>query len=413
MLDTARSIRDFKIELVGPPADDLTLQVKNILSTGPQFRAKVCVNSVPHLYITAEDLDSRNSGYGLIYRLEVPPQYDQAVRSWSSKKQFNIHNGNFEPSLVTGEFRVAGSASKHQVDNWELTLPHLGEIEQRRYRNSREPSLLLSESAEAREIGQSSLGVFAAALSLGKGKIVNEDAVLVRAIPPVMPNRGESLLLAVADGMGGYPGAAYAARSVLRTLQVSDCKTELGSTIEQMGKDMYQLYVAVSERTESGLNTIVSEQMGAPVAAVQVFNDRCIFARRGDCRVLHVRFEDKLAKKIKINVTKDDKGKKGGVINPVTIDDGNPDREPNPAAINSIDMSLNDWLVVTTDGITKFLTNKEVARILIDADDPKQAIDQILNEVATKEQRSETNGDNQGVIVYRHGSQHGVGDPKR
>jgi serine/threonine protein phosphatase PrpC len=76
-------------------------------------------------------------------------------------------------------------------------------------------------------------------------------------------------------------------------------------------------------------------------------------------------------------------------------------------------MSLNDWLVVTTDGITKFLTNKEVARILIDADDPKQAIDQILNEVATKEQRSETNGDNQGVIVYRHGSQHGVGDPKR
>jgi protein phosphatase len=118
----------------------------------------------------------------------------------------------------------------------------------------------------------------------GAVRVANEDDYLLGA---VLPPRGETLLCAVADGMGGAAGGAEASRASLRALGAAVLDAESEAPIEQRLRDGFR---AAGVRVFEEANSVPAlRDMGTTLTALCLGPGHGWFGHVGDTRLYRLR----------------------------------------------------------------------------------------------------------------------------
>ena len=412
----AHQVREVPVEIANKDRLDVTQEIFTALSSGHDVQVSVTLNRKKYFTLTAErfgDVD----GYGLVFRLVVEPGKEERFDSFSGKRLRDLGD---ERAKYGGEQRLAGSRSRHWPDaksGEEVILPFLGDIELKREQLPVGPSnpfaaRILRDCNDAQTLqGACSCGEYLVSLSLGLGKEqiqggteINEDGVLYRLVPEAGED-GISLLGVVADGMGGHRGGQAAASSVLRSFAYADFSTsDLASVTSRVPYEMQKFREQLMTRPENGLGALIGSDMGAPFAAVRIFEDCFQAVRAGDCRIAH--FKQFGGQYICVWESEDqcckEEGREHIVYNAAALKHGNA-REFG-VLVEEFSISDGDYIVVATDGVWKRLKTEQVAKLLSQADSIKAFEEDLLGMLGMLELRGEV-ADNRGFFVHRHKKQ--------
>jgi serine/threonine protein phosphatase PrpC len=390
------------VEIAQRSPATVTSHILEKFCAGPGHDVAITVNGIRFLTIRVENL-SRMPGHGLVYRVLVEPGREGKVKSWTGDSDAGAQVVDVRRLPSTGSERIVGSVSRHQIgDDLVVVLPHLGRIELARAQlragadNPFEQVLLRDCAHASRGSLLSDSGECACSLSLGTKQGLNEDAVLVCGLPGD-PTKGPSLLGVVADGMGGYLGAQAAAGCVVGTFATADfTQATLLEVAQRLPTELKRLWDELRERPEPGVGSLISDRMGAPFAAVRIFDSSCQVLRVGDCRAALYRFA---SEGYRCQWSSDDQAYGHTVWNSVRLDGG----EPSEVVLEVEEHMLQngDYLVVATDGVWASLSTDEVRAIISRECGPSEVERGIIDAV-TRAEWHRGYADNRGLIVYRH-----------
>lgn len=202
----------------------------------------------------------------------------------------------------------------------------------------------------------------------------NEDCLLS------LPENG---LWLVADGMGGHEAGEVASAIVRDTV-----KSSIQSG-EKLSDAIQQSHQAVIHAVNNGIG---AAGMGSTVVAVRSDNQAYEVAWVGDSRAYLWSFEAGGGKLQQL--TTDHSYVQmllaSGVINEHEVDN-HPDKNVITQCIGSLDMETvqvdtlqgswqeNQWLLLCSDGLTDEVTDTDIATLLSNASNPKQAVNYLLN----------------------------------
>jgi serine/threonine protein phosphatase PrpC len=400
-----------EVEVAGKKEHQVTQEIKRALCSAPDVGVLIAVNRQVYFSLKAVDLSPNIDGHGLVYQITVSPDHEGDVQSFSRKELSEKVKRGLPCPRITGQMRLADSNSQHWVPGKDapVTLPFLGEIERARQDllagqlvgpPNRYSAKVFRDFGDMNPYyGRWNDSEFIASLSLGRNKTLNEDGLLCRILPAGKGLRDTFLAVAV-DGMTGHGGGVAAAGSVLRTFASGNFgQYNLENVAAQAPKDLEDLYQDVLARSDSGVSTLVTPDMGAPFAAVRVAGHGFQALRVGDCRIAHYRKSDQ--GEYSCVWVSEDQGFENVVYNPVSLEQG----RCRDLQLDSYYAQIrkDDYLVVATDGVWKRLRCDEIAQMLSDASTLCEAEENIKSEVTKREERH-SRSDNRGFILYRHGS---------
>jgi serine/threonine protein phosphatase PrpC len=416
MRDT-RAQRDLQsmeiaVEIAGKEPFEITRDILKAMCQYPDARVGVHVQGEKYFTLAVDGLSSREE-YGLVYRMFIEPGREEQVESFAGKEYRESRGRGHSRPCIRGTDRLVGSCSRHSIGKHKVILPFLGEIHVARRSMVTGPpnpfaaQIFCDHGDMPAFCSRWQHGEYATSISLGLNKEINEDGVMCRLLPE-SPKRGASLLGVVADGMGGEVGGQAAVLSILSSFATADFSefglTEAAATLPYHLKHLYR---DVLQRPEQGVTTLVGPNMGAPFAAVRIFDDKFEALRAGDCRIAHY---SPTSSGYSCVWSSKDQGIGSMVDNPVCLVRGEPSALELRPEFHQL--AHDDYVVVATDGVWKRLTLDMVGRILTQTSSAETAEGDILESIVLSEIETDAS-DNRGLIVYRHGVQEPRGNLRK
>lgn len=205
----------------------------------------------------------------------------------------------------------------------------------------------------------------------------------------IRPNNEDSLLCdeahhlyAVADGIGGLPGGAQASKAALETLTAWFTRNEAGAEIDYLGcleeinEVVFLLGRQLSPRHGIGTTLTVAHFHDETVHVVHVGDTVLFRLRAGELETLTV--EHNVENEMRARAAR---GEPVYALHEnraaLTRCVGQP--PPLEGDIISHEVMAGDRYLVCSDGITRGITPREIARHLADAADPQEACHTLVN----------------------------------
>jgi len=247
---------------------------------------------------------------------------------------------------------------------------------------------------------------FGARTDTGRVRETNEDSL--RYAP-------ETNLFILSDGMGGQASGEVASRLATDATLAHCLEAESNSALPLVGEPIEGVSEA-SNRLASAIrlaNRVVytasqqnSEQqgMGATVVAVWIKNDRMSVAHVGDSRVYRLRGgaleqltsdHSFVAEQVRRGLMTEGEAAQSKLQN-VLMRALGIDPEVEPDVTEELVME-GDTILLCSDGLTRELSDQQIAGVLTSIDDPEEAADRLI-ELANQT----GGGDNISAIVVRH-----------
>lgn len=206
----------------------------------------------------------------------------------------------------------------------------------------------------------------AAATDIGRVREGNEDSYLL-----------QDPLYAVADGMGGARGGEVASNLALDTIQrLFDAdEGSLTEQVEQANRAVFER--SQSDRTVSG--------MGTTLTAALVQGDRVRLAHVGDSRAYLLRDGE-------LTLLTEDHTLVHRMVVEGEISEAEAENHPHRSVITRalgvdaavlvdegiVEMRPGDRLLLCTDGLTGMVSDDEIASLLRETSDPRQAVERLV-----------------------------------
>lgn len=211
----------------------------------------------------------------------------------------------------------------------------------------------------------------------GKARARNEDAYLIRRQAWAGPDDPfEFVLLAVADGMGGYGGGAQASALCVRIIHSALAPLFESVLAGQCRPDQTaadQLRAALNKASQTvhaaAQADVRLKGMGAAVVAALLWQNSVVIGHVGDCRAYHFR-EGKLLQATKdqtlvqrmldLGTLKPHEAKQHAAKNELSQAIG---RRPDVTAdVSQLALRRGDWLILACDGLQEHLTHDDLRR---------------------------------------------------
>ena len=211
----------------------------------------------------------------------------------------------------------------------------------------------------------------AALTDIGRVRQNNEDRYI----------RDERLgLYGVADGVGGLPGGAEAAELALATLvkslQVSTEKSpDLAQLVRAANQAVYKLGSTISPRTGIGSTLTVGQIRGELLVVAHVGDSRCYFMRNGLLHPLttdHSVENEILARRARGETVYFHEGNRNALTRCIG--------QPPPLEVDIVTRNLlfGDRVLFCTDGITRLVSDEEIAEFLARPTGPDALLREII-----------------------------------
>jgi PPM family protein phosphatase len=237
-----------------------------------------------------------------------------------------------------------------------------------------------------------------AATDTGPVREQNEDAVLIsEPDPQLLETNG--LLLAVADGMGGYQRGEVASRIAVETLREIYYDSTIGEN--EIPDRLKRAFRTANERIyEDGSAEGQQNMMGTTLVAAVVKENDLTLANVGDSRAYLIRADranqvtqdhSLVAEQVAAGAMTADEARESQHRNIITRALGHRNR----VDVDIFEMRLlpDDRLVLTSDGLHDYVTEEELARISI-----TKSADEAARELISMAIENQTN-DNVSVLV--------------
>ncbi len=237
-----------------------------------------------------------------------------------------------------------------------------------------------------------------AATDTGPVREQNEDAVLISEPDPKMLETN-GLLLAVADGMGGYQRGEVASRIAVETLKEVYYESPIGEN--EIPDRLKRAFRTANERIfEDGSAEGQQNMMGTTLVAAVVKNNDLTLANVGDSRGYLIRANQAnqitqdhslVAEQVAAGAMTADEARESQHRNIITRALGHRNR----VDVDIFEMRLlsDDRLVLTSDGMHDYVTDDDLARIPL-----AKSADEAARELITMAIENQTN-DNVSVLV--------------
>jgi PPM family protein phosphatase len=237
-----------------------------------------------------------------------------------------------------------------------------------------------------------------AATDTGPVREQNEDAILISQPEPDMLE-SNGLLLAVADGMGGYQRGEIASRIAVETLKAVYYESPVGET--DIPDRLKRAFRQANERIfEDGSAEGAQNMMGTTLVAAVIRNNDLTIANVGDSRGYLVRASrptqvtqdhSLVAEQVAAGAMTLEEARESQHRNIITRALGHRDR----VDVDIYEMRLlpDDRLVLTSDGLHDYVTDEDLVEILMD-----KPADDAARELIALAIENQTN-DNASVVV--------------
>jgi serine/threonine protein phosphatase PrpC len=389
------------VEIADRDYREVSKEILKAFCSVPEVSVVVKSSGEKYFTIFAEALSTRYDS-ALAYRLIIEPGRESDVESLSGKKYFDPERGDLVRARIRGKERLVGGGTHHWIGEDGVVLPFLGDIYLNRAGMMMGPPspfaahVFCDHGDMSPYVSAWTHGEYAASISLGLNKELNEDGVMCRLLPGSAID-GDSVLGVVADGLGLYAGGQLAAMLVLEVFGKADYSIDnLQDVAARLPADLKELHDEVMRRQEDGVKSLVGPCMGAPFAAVRIFQGEFEALRAGDCRIAHYKMD---GSQYICDWYSMDERMGSTVYHAACLVDGEPQRVH--AISRRFSLGDGDYLVVATDGIWDSLKVKHVAQILSTTESVEEAHMGILRATAAKEIQTKYS-DNRGLFVYRH-----------
>ncbi|MDW8059186.1 MAG: protein phosphatase 2C domain-containing protein [Thermomicrobium sp.] len=220
--------------------------------------------------------------------------------------------------------------------------------------------------------------VVGAATDPGPVREQNEDAVLV--VDPASPEAQENgVLLAIADGMGGYRGGEVAAHLAIETLREEFYAAPV--EVAEIAKRLQQAFRRANERILQEWQPHGEEQlMGTTLVAAVIRGDSLVVANVGDSRAYLVRARrptritrdhSLVAEQVEAGLMTQEEARGSSYRNVITRALGY--RPKVEVDIFELRLMSDDRFVLTSDGVHDVLTDEEIASVALAAEPERAA----------------------------------------
>ncbi len=217
-----------------------------------------------------------------------------------------------------------------------------------------------------------------AATDPGPVREQNEDAVLVT--DPASPEAQENgVLLAVADGMGGYRGGEVAAHIAVDTLREEYYAARVEPA--EIAKRLQQAFRRANERILREWEPHGEDQlMGTTLVAAVIRGDALVVANVGDSRAYLVRARrptritrdhSLVAEQVEAGILTQEEARESSYRNVITRALGY--RAKVDVDVFELSLMSDDRIVLTSDGVHDVLPDEEIASIVLSADPERAA----------------------------------------
>ncbi|MFI5358035.1 MAG: PP2C family protein-serine/threonine phosphatase [Opitutales bacterium] len=193
--------------------------------------------------------------------------------------------------------------------------------------------------------------------------------------------RDEKLgLYGVADGVGGQPGGAEAAElalaSLVKSLQTGTEKyPDLAQLVRVANQAVYKLGETISPRTGIGSTLTVGHIRGDLLVVAHVGDSRCYFMRNGQLHPLttdHSVENEILARRARGETVYFHEGNRNALTRCIG--------QPPPLEVDIVTRNLltGDRVLFCTDGITRLVSDEEIAEFLARPTAPETLLREIV-----------------------------------
>ncbi|MBX6753317.1 PP2C family protein-serine/threonine phosphatase [Thermorudis peleae] len=237
-----------------------------------------------------------------------------------------------------------------------------------------------------------------AATDPGPVREQNEDALLVTD-PASEEARTQGILLAIADGMGGYQRGEVAARLAIETLRSVYYSTPLAPN--EIPQRLRTAFRQANERIYAEWQPEGEEQlMGTTLVAAVIRDQQLTVANVGDSRAYLIRAKratqitrdhSLVAEQVAAGVLTEDEARESNYRNVITRALGH--RQRLDVDIFELQLLADDRLVLTSDGVHDVVTPEELTQIVLAH--PPEAAAKALIDLAIQKQTT----DNVSAIV--------------
>lgn len=204
---------------------------------------------------------------------------------------------------------------------------------------------------------------------VGKKRAGNEDCCVICAPDDPDEQKGRGILIAVADGMGGVNGGAFASRLALQTISEVYRASRASSTPARLHEALIEANRRIHEEAEHQPEL---QGMGTTVSGMLILGDHAYVAQVGDSRVYLYREADGLwqvtedhslvAEQVRNGFLSEEQARTHSLRNLITRAVGTKD------TINvdlfSMQLKLGDRLVLCSDGLTGVVQDDELETAL-------------------------------------------------
>jgi serine/threonine protein phosphatase PrpC len=247
---------------------------------------------------------------------------------------------------------------------------------------------------------------FGARTDVGRARENNEDCF--RAAPEIN-------LFVLSDGMGGQSSGEVASRLASEAIIAHCCEAATNPSLPIIGKrdegisDAANRLASAIRLANSAVRAAAQENaalsgMGATVVAVILTNERASIAHVGDSRVYRLRNGELqqltqdhsfVGEQVRQGLMTVQEASSSNLQN-VLLRAVGTDEEVE-VEVNEELFAEGDILLLCSDGLTKELSDSQIANVLAQTDDPQEAADQLVDMA-----NEAGGGDNITVIVLRN-----------
>ncbi|HLW81308.1 MAG TPA: Stp1/IreP family PP2C-type Ser/Thr phosphatase [Candidatus Acidoferrales bacterium] len=247
---------------------------------------------------------------------------------------------------------------------------------------------------------------FGARTDVGRARANNEDCF--RAAPEIN-------LFVLSDGMGGQSSGEVASRLASEAVIAHCCEAATNASLPIIGKrdegvsDAANRLASAIRLANSAVRAAAQENaalsgMGATAVAVMLTNERASIAHVGDSRVYRLRNGELqqltrdhsfVGEQVRQGLMGEEEASSSNLQN-VLLRAVGADAEVQ-VEVNEELFAEGDTLLLCSDGLTKELSDSQIANVLAHIDDPQEAADQLVDMA-----NAAGGGDNITVIVLRN-----------
>jgi serine/threonine protein phosphatase PrpC len=376
-----------QVDISTIPPDQIQGLLRSILSAHPDHAITLKHKTIPLASFTVDQLSSSRE-LGLVYHVTVHADRKGKPAATFFDPRTELPVGNDPSYLPSG----AWCSVKKNISGVHFRLPFLGDVERGLQRASGLTSActILSDAERTNHLVESSKHMHCyAQLGIGKGKSLNEDAVVISEL------KDSSKLLAVVDGIGGRGAGLLAARSVASALSSNVLCSKSFRDIESLLPQHFgNTFTDVNDRYP----LLTSPHMGAALAAARIGRSYFECARGGDCRIAHFRaFRNRTRC---IWASEDQCSSTSKPTNIMRLERGI--AQPIELTIVRHKIERGDTVILGSDGFWRALTNKEIERCLHQKSSVLSTgvyFEQTIHERMQSQRRLR---DNFSFVIYRH-----------